>query len=559
MTHELLLIGDVGDDVYHVGDEAMFATALAELSARCDARITAVSASPDTITARYGVAAIPHIGFDRRVGSAYDSNRERRLDEVLDGSATDPAAVSLHSVVQRADAVLVCGGGNLASTWPHLLYERLALMGLAVRRGIPLVLVSQTIGPDINTRPAVRLGEFLDAAAFVGVRDQATAQLVRRLAPSARVLHHEDDAAQLPSVEPAAALPVRYVAFAVHGNSADDHALEQLVAFVSHLHDVSGLPVVMVPHTGTLNGPELPGTDADLMATVCKQLPDAEWLHALPVFESGASAAVLRGAAAVVSARFHPVVFALSDGVPCMALTSDCYTDIKLDGALSHHGTADWRLPLRVLGTGPAEALFSELWARRDELAAHVALGADERRAAHRARWDLVVRCLEGGAVAPSDLREPPEVVPCLPVTVDTRAALAWDHQIHELVAAHRSSADRAEEYALSLRDALDQEIAAHAADQQMAERNAALQQAELDAMRDELEQADRSAEAARELAGRLRAVLDHGPAVAPPTTDVAALQRELDAMRNTKLFRWTAPARNLYGRLRTSGSRRRS
>ena len=424
---------------------------------------------------------------------------------------------------------------------------------------MPFALVSQTIGPDLNTRPTAHLAAALAAARLVGVRDQPTAHLVRRLAPSANVLHHEDDAAHLATAPRPADLPDRYVAFAAHGNAVDEHVLDRFDGFLRHLHDTSELPVLLVPHTGTLAGPETPGTDADLMATIAKRHHDADWLHPLPVYESRPSAAVLGDAEAVVSARFHPIVFALAAGVPCMGLTSDHYTDIKLAGALGHHGLADWRLPLATLGVGPAETLFTELWARRDSIAAHLAIGTDERRARHRARWDLVVRCLQGENPTSTDLADAPEPATLTPSTIDTAAALTWDHQVHELLITHRLNADRAEEYALSLRDALDQEIADRGHDRIMAEQAAALLQAELDATRADLDEANRSAEAARDLAGRLRAVLDHGPEAVPPTTDVAALQRELDAMRNTKLFRWTAPARRVYGRIRTSGSRRRS
>lgn len=562
MTREFLLIGDIGDDVYHVGDEAMFETALAEISTRCDATITAIASNPATVTHRYGVKAIPHVGFDRRVGSAYDTNRERRLDEVLDGTASDPAVISLRAAVASSHGVLVCGGGNLSASWPHLLYERLALLGLAAQAGVPTVLIGQTVGPALTGRAAARLADALANASLVGVRDLPTAQLVRQLAPDARVLHHEDDAAHLPSTPAPAGLPSRYIAFAAHGDAADDHVVERYVDFVGNLHTATGLPVVLVPHTGMLTEPAAPNTDAELMATMRKHHPEADWMHALPVHESRTSAAVLRGADAVVSARFHPIVFALSGDVPCMGLTTDRYTDIKLAGALAHHGLAGWRVPIHSLGTGITETLFDELWRRRDELRAHLALHTREFQAAHTERWDLVVRCLLGATLAIDDLPEPPSVAWLPPDDVDTAAALSWDERMQHTIHEYELRADRSEEYALSLRDALDQEIDARVQERLAAEHAQALLHAELAAARDEIEQAHRSAAAARELAGRLHMALDRGPEAVSPAPDMEellALRRELDAMRRTKLFRWTAPARRLYGRIRTSGSRRRS
>lgn len=41
-----------------------------------------------------------------------------------------------------------------------------------------------------------------------------------------------------------------------------------------------------------------------------------------------------------------------------------------------------------------------------------------------------------------------------------------------------------------------------------------------------------------------------------PPSSAAAEIQRELDALRRTKTFRWSAPARTLYGRLRARRAR---
>ena len=78
-------------------------------------------------------------------------------------------------------------------------------------------------------------------------------------------------------------------------------------------------------------------------------------------------------------------------------------------------------------------------------------------------------------------------------------------------------------------------------------------------ALRDELAREQRSAQAARELAGAScdyrRADVDVVEVVTPRYTDeyVQSLERELEAMRSTKLFRWTRPLRRLYGAMRAT------
>jgi len=100
-----------------------------------------------------------------------------------------------------------------------------------------------------------------------------------------------------------------------------------------------------------------------------------------------------------------------------------------------------------------------------------------------------------------------------------------------------------------------------------------------------ELERANHSAEQARAIAGRLADL--HHPAPIHETVDdtgagepveepdeepdevdphevakaayLCSLERELAAMQATKTFRYAAPFRRVYARIRTSGSRRRS
>ena len=554
MTLELLLIGDVGDDVYHVGDEAMFETALVELASRCDARITAITSNPDVITARYGVAAIPHVGFDRRVGSAYDTDRERRLEAVLDGSAADAAAVSLRRAVERADGVLVCGGGNLSVSWPHLLYERVCLLALAQRRGIPTVLVGQTIGPTLTDRPAARLATAFGAARLVGVRDVPSAVIARQLAPEATVVHHEDDAAQLANGALPAGLPRDYVALTIHGSDDDEDLAERCDGLLAHLHHVTSLPVVLAPFTGTLDDALAPGTDAALAARLAKRWVDADWLRSVAVQQSSSSAAVVRHAAMVVSTRFHPLVFALSAGVPSVGFSTDRYTSIKLDGALAHRGLGQWRLPFTTIGTGIAEAVCEELWQRREEVRAHLTHDVAARRVRHAARWDVVAAYLTGADHRDVDLELATHPVALWPASVPTDVVRRWDERAHDLLDELALRADRSEEYALSLRDALEREIDARHQEQAAADRTHAALRAELAVARDDADLAERSAAAARELAGRLRSVVELGPGAAPRSNDVVALRRELDAIHRTKLFRWTAPARRLYARIRRTG-----
>src|SRR4051794_10462441 len=64
-VRSVVIAGDIGGpDGYHAGDEAMFAANVAWLRAlRADVEITAISRDPDWTARRYGVDAVPLIGF----------------------------------------------------------------------------------------------------------------------------------------------------------------------------------------------------------------------------------------------------------------------------------------------------------------------------------------------------------------------------------------------------------------------------------------------------------------------------------------------------------------
>ena len=60
----VLIIGDVGvlDGMFHIGDEAMFEAAVGELAQRGLSPV-GVSSNPDETAARYGIPAVPRLGF----------------------------------------------------------------------------------------------------------------------------------------------------------------------------------------------------------------------------------------------------------------------------------------------------------------------------------------------------------------------------------------------------------------------------------------------------------------------------------------------------------------
>ncbi len=263
----VVAIGDIGvvDDMMHIGDEAMFESALDALAAR-GADVVGVSSAPAESSARYGIEAVGRIGFG---GLARDA-AESRLEAVLalahgrDRLPPGDTARAVVEAVAEADAVVIAGGGNLASTWPLHVYERAALAGIAARLRRPVVVSGQTLGPTLLGRDRELVGELVRSARLVGVRESSSLALAADLGSTARL--GVDDASFLGTTEQDAA-PAPSGVLVSLSLSLDRAPRAQTVGRVAALVDAAaetvGGPVRFHAHYGPLAGAE-PRGDAVL-------------------------------------------------------------------------------------------------------------------------------------------------------------------------------------------------------------------------------------------------------------------------------------------------------
>jgi len=416
----IVTIGDVGvlDGMVHVGDEAMFHEATVQLRAR-GATITGVSSNPAETAERYGVDAVPAIGFHPATTGGRLGQRERRARvlSAIDGGAghlpQDDPAWQLVEAVRAADGVLVAGGGNMASLWPMHVYERNTLGLIARRFGKPLVVSGQTIGPVLDGEDRELVTELLDAAALVGLREGASLELVRSLGvDAAKTVGTVDDASFLgvDAAPPAgdaggtgdagdagdatgapARAPYLAVSLSAHVGDADRTAFATAVArLLDRVAGEAGLEVVFLAHWASLDPAEERG-DSLLHRAVLDRLTVPARVE--PTTDSPAAARFARGAALHLTSRYHPAVFAVAGGVPTVGLAVDDYTTIKLTGALGNFGQSSV-VSVDQLLTGQADAVALATWAGRDEVRTAWAASLDETRAASSAWWDRVAATL---------------------------------------------------------------------------------------------------------------------------------------------------------------------
>lgn len=466
----VLIVGDIGSTVaFHVGDEAMVE---AMVGAPDGPSWVAVSLDPNGTTRRLGIPAVPRLGFSSEDAEA----RERRLAEVLGfdaagGAPVDDPAREVLEALDAARGLVVAGGGNLSSTWPEHVYERVALMSMAGRRGLPVVVSGQTIGPRLEVRERELLASALGEAALVGVREPASHRLALELGvPRDRLVLQLDDAMFLgEATEPPPRAERPFLAVTICELGLDDDDPELLESLACQLADVAlrtGAELALVPHVGACDG--LPRADVRIAAALERRLADL----GVPAWSPGLlspveTARLTRGAELVIATRYHPLVFALGAGVPSLAVHLDDYTRTKMEGALGFAGLETWSLHVRVAATGLLTDAALELWDRREQVRAHLAALLPGWRTAAERHLRGVTMVLSGS--------EPPAHAPGLPEPRDAphptgawraRAKVAGDRLLHEeaerrelsaYATALRESFAEAERYALSLRAALDE------------------------------------------------------------------------------------------------------
>ena len=203
----ILAIGDVGvlDDMIHIGDEAMFDELVTQLRARGVDTVTAVSSNPAETTARYGVDAVrarrlpprrrrrPR-GTDRAHAPGPGGGRRRsaQLPARRPGVATSsrPSATPTPSrspaaATWRRSGRCTSSSARRSALWPSCSANR---SSSAARRSAPC-----STGDDRD-----RVRTLLVVGPLVGLRESASAELVRSLGVDPRPPHPDHRRRELP-------------------------------------------------------------------------------------------------------------------------------------------------------------------------------------------------------------------------------------------------------------------------------------------------------------------------------------------------------------------------
>ena len=371
----VLVIGDIGQHTYHVGDEAM--------------TIAAVTLMTRDVghSARYIGAAVNHEAAQHEAGAPYEylpfflfpwapaereltlaalecvltqlhADRERpstselvalpqvqALPEVLHPLAqTVERMVEFADAIAAMDAVVVSGGGNLNSRYGWLLYERAAAVRAAEHAGVPVYVTGQSLGPVLSPEDAQVLERMLRTARSVTVREHSSLAWCRERGIDARL--SVDDATDYLVDSPACTLhyaegvsagqaldelPERYVCVTV--NECTEQQAQQIACLLDSMWREHGYAPVFLSHYGDPQDP----TNGDIQAhqRIAEQLSPSTPATLLPILHADQSVTVHRGAAFTLTSRYHPAVFSAAAGIPVLALVPDAFTQMRVLGMLA--------------------------------------------------------------------------------------------------------------------------------------------------------------------------------------------------------------------------------
>ena len=455
-TPRVLVIGDIGQHTYHVGDEAMTiasAQALSEGGAAVTLMTRDVGHSARYIGTAVNREAANHEVANHEAGAPYEylpfflfpwapaereltlaalecivaqlhADRERpsvtelvtlppvqALPEVLHPlEQTVERMVEFADSIAAMDAVVISGGGNLNSRYGWLLYERAAAVCAAEHAGVPVYVTGQSLGPVLNLHDAQVLERMLRTARSVTVRERSSLAWCRERGIDARL--SVDDATDYLAASPARTLhyaegvsagqaldelPERYVCVTV--NECTEQQAQQIACLLDSMWREHGYAPVFLSHFGNPQNPE--SGDIQVHQRIAERLSPSTPATLLPILHADQSVSVHRGAAFTLTSRYHPAVFSAAAGIPVLALVPDAFTQMRAGGALSLYGLGEFTLPLGMLAGGVPELMVAA--ALR-----HAAVASDARRTEllevlRAERAYLLAQILASGAKTPPD------------------------------------------------------------------------------------------------------------------------------------------------------------
>lgn len=353
----------------HLGDDIITREVLAGLARHLPDVVPVLLAHPtDSIAERFGceVAVSPASLATPSNRAAESSRRSRDLvnqaRKLAKGQVpADPAVAEVLEPFAAASALVLAPGGGLASRYSAEALMVCATEALIARAfDLPVLIEAPSIGPIEVRRDHAALGQLLNQAARLTVRDRASADAARRIGRAVDPLVVPDPATAATAHIGRAARAEAAAWLAARNVPADRaYALVSLrdgFGDVDHVETVRRAVQALPEHTALIYVPHCWGpTGADDLAV----LRQDEWAGAHlvpwdPSLPDATTVALVAGALLTLGTRFHLSVLAAAAGVRAVGLVADEYDRLRMRAL---RGASGVRVVERDDPAGAAEAV----------------------------------------------------------------------------------------------------------------------------------------------------------------------------------------------------------
>jgi colanic acid/amylovoran biosynthesis protein len=239
---------------------------------------------------------------------------------------------SFFTAMTSADLLVVSGAGAITDAFAPLALTILDLVDFAVARGTPTAMFGQGIGPIDDKALYGRAADVLPKVAVIGTRERLHGLPLLRLlgVPNDRIFDTGDDAVEL-AVEQASrdhrsavGVSIRIARY----SGVDDKTLADIGAALEDIKRRYETKFVGLPVSRYWKE-----RDAEAIAALLPgEAEVSESIDAVDIIER------IAGCRAVIAGSYHAAVFALSQGVPVLALAASDYYMWKFEGLADEFG-----------------------------------------------------------------------------------------------------------------------------------------------------------------------------------------------------------------------------
>lgn len=290
---------------------------------------------------------------------------QRRCAKLLADPSSHALAQLWWETISTADGLVFTGAGGICDDYHvHGVHMWCLLADMAGKAGVPVLFVGHGIGPLTTASSRTTAARMLSNAEHVTVRAQSSRDLAIELGVDPDRVAVTGDWAVAMAIEDKHRAQAADAAQALFGGSSvpfwvvsfhrramvEPRRMRLLASLLSGIvahAEAAGRRVLFVPNM-TAGRYSDDRQTADLIMKHCSPAVRAK----LSIWGTPGNPmlvkAVLARAEMVFTSRYHPLVFALDEGVPAVGISFDEYYDKKLEGAAALYGLTGSTFRLRA-------------------------------------------------------------------------------------------------------------------------------------------------------------------------------------------------------------------